>query len=143
MKEERKGRWQTVRDWRWKADRPYVMHSNETNRAWQWRNSPHAPESLSTLQVLTHSDRRLRSLVAHGYTDLVTPYFATALQLDQLPSHGPEQRIKLKVYPGGHMFYSHDASRSQFRADAEQLIADALQLGARRNAAEKSGESAQ
>jgi hypothetical protein len=26
------------------------------------------------------------------------------------------------VYPGGHMFYSRDASRQAFRAEAEALI---------------------
>jgi hypothetical protein len=30
--------------------------------------------------------------------------------------------VKFVVYPGGHMFYSRDASRQAFRAEAEALM---------------------
>jgi hypothetical protein len=30
--------------------------------------------------------------------------------------------VKFVVYPGGHMFYSRDASRLAFRAEAEALM---------------------
>jgi hypothetical protein len=30
--------------------------------------------------------------------------------------------VKLVVYPGGHMFYSRDAARQAFRAEAEALM---------------------
>jgi len=61
-------------------------------------------------------------LVAHGYTDLVTPYFASELVLDQLPAFGDRQRVSSVVYPGGHMFYSRDSSRKAFREDAFNLV---------------------
>jgi carboxypeptidase C (cathepsin A) len=58
----------------------------------------------------------------HGYADLVTPYFRTKLILQQLPTVGPDNsRIRLKVYPGGHMFYTRDASRGRLRKDALAL----------------------
>ena len=57
-------------------------------------------------------------LIAHGYADLVTPYFRTRLLLDQMPTIGPEDRLRLAVYGGGHMFYSRDDARAMFRKDA-------------------------
>jgi carboxypeptidase C (cathepsin A) len=68
-------------------------------------------------------DPRLHVLIAHGLFDLVTPYFATQLLLDQLPEAGLGERVRLVTYPGGHMFYSRDASRAGFREAARALIA--------------------
>jgi carboxypeptidase C (cathepsin A) len=65
-------------------------------------------------------------LVAHGANDLVTPYFANQLLLDQLPTYGAPDRVKLAVYAGGHMFYNREASRKGLRDDAEAMFHDAL-----------------
>ena len=67
------------------------------------------------------NDPRMRVLVAHGASDLVTPYFENQLILDQLPPFASPERLKLSVYGGGHMFYSRDASRRAFREDARAL----------------------
>jgi carboxypeptidase C (cathepsin A) len=109
----------------WRPARPYAMMSAQVNRSWRWPNSPHAPEALSTLLELHSTQPRLRTLVVHGFTDLVTPYFASVMQLSQLPLADIEQKVSVEVYPGGHMFYSRDASRARFRADAERTIAAA------------------
>jgi carboxypeptidase C (cathepsin A) len=47
---------------------------------------------------------------------------ATQLLLDQVPESGIAERIHLSVYPGGHMFYTNDASRVAFRDEAAQLF---------------------
>ena len=67
-------------------------------------------------------DPHLHVLIAHGLFDLVTPYFATQLLLDQIPSAGVGERIRLVTYAGGHMFYTRDASRIAFRDDAQALF---------------------
>jgi carboxypeptidase C (cathepsin A) len=59
--------------------------------------------------------------VAHGLFDLATPYFGSQRVLDQLPPFATA-RLKLVVYPGGHMFYSRDGSRQALRAEVEKLI---------------------
>ncbi len=106
----------------YRTDRRYVKMSGEVNRRWQWGNSPSSPESVGDLKEALALDKRVRVLVAHGYTDLVTPYFASELVLNQLPSYGDAQRVSTIVYPGGHMFYSRDASRKSFREDAFNLV---------------------
>lgn len=106
----------------YRTDRQYVKLSGKVNRSWIWGNSPTPPESVSDLREALALDRRFRVLVVHGYTDLVTPYFASELVLDQLPAFGDRQRVSSIVYPGGHMFYSRDASRKAFREDAFNLV---------------------
>ncbi len=70
-------------------------------------------------------DGKFRVLVVHGATDLVTPYFASKLQIAQVPPYGGG-RLNLAVYPGGHMFYGRDASRAAFHKDAAALYDAAL-----------------
>ena len=111
----------------WKTSTTYSLHSRRANRAWIWGNSPSPPESVSSLKEVLSLDARFRTLVVHGFTDLVTPYAASLGILDQLPAYGDPARVTGTVYPGGHMFYSRDASRAAFRRDAEQLLAKTLQ----------------
>lgn len=110
----------------WEPQRQYAMMAGEVNRRWRWPNTPGPPQVLGALHELHTSDAGLRTLVVHGFTDLVTPYFASVMQIGQMPAHGPVQRIAFEVYAGGHMFYSRDGSRIRFRADAAKLIAEAL-----------------
>jgi carboxypeptidase C (cathepsin A) len=85
-----------------------------------------APESVSALRSAMALDRRMLTMVAHGYTDVVTPYFGTTLLLNQIPDYAPGGRIRQVTYAGGHMFYARDASRRRFRDDVERLLKDAM-----------------
>ena len=38
-----------------------------------------------------------------------------------MPSFGVKDRVKLDVYPGGHMFYSRPDSGAAFKRDASAL----------------------
>ncbi|MGV7031880.1 S10 family peptidase [Methylobacterium symbioticum] len=104
----------------------YELLNGAVNRAWGWNSGRSAPEALGQLRSVLALDGNLRVLVAHGYTDLVTPYFASKLLIAQMPSYGTEPRLNLAVYPGGHMFYSRPDSRAAFKRDAAALFAAAL-----------------
>ncbi|QFU16208.1 S10 family peptidase [Microvirga thermotolerans] len=108
----------------------YNLLNENVNRSWRWGGGRNAPENTEELKSAMALDGALRVLVVHGFTDLVTPYYASQLQLDQIPDLGPERRLMLKVYDGGHMFYSRDASRRAFRDDARALFEKALQARA-------------
>jgi carboxypeptidase C (cathepsin A) len=60
-------------------------------------------------------------MIAHGWDDLSCPFFASRMIVAQMPSFGQAERVKLSVYPGGHMFYSRLESGSAFKHDAEAL----------------------
>jgi carboxypeptidase C (cathepsin A) len=111
----------------WRTERTYHLHGRRANRAWIWGNSPSPPEAVSALKEVLSLDTRFQVLVTHGFTDLVTPYATSEIILDQLPAYGDLARASSLVYPGGHMFYSRDASRAAFRRDAEQLLSKTLQ----------------
>jgi carboxypeptidase C (cathepsin A) len=110
----------------WRSEARYFLINGEVPSNWQYGSSASLPEAVSELKAAVALDSHLRVLVAHGYTDLVTPYFASTMVLDQLPPYGDAQRIVQINYPGGHMFYSRDASRAAFREDVLIMLAASL-----------------
>ena len=108
----------------WMPERRYLLLSRRVNRGWDWGGGQLAPEVMSELRQVLALDPELRLLVAHGYTDLVTPYFASELVLRQLPAEIAGTRLRQANYRGGHMFYTRDASRRALREDAAWLYGD-------------------
>jgi carboxypeptidase C (cathepsin A) len=106
----------------WFVEARYEILSDDVYRAWDWGNSRDRPEALSDLKHAMAVDPSLRVLVAHGVTDQVTPYFASKLLIDQVPPMGSQDRLRLRVYGGGHMLYLDDRSRAALREDARRLI---------------------
>jgi carboxypeptidase C (cathepsin A) len=109
------------------SDMRYNLLNGGVNGGWRWGTGRRQWEAVSELRQALALDANLRLLIAHGFTDLVTPYFMTKLILDQLPEYAGDRRVGLEVYPGGHMFYTRDASRVAFRAAVERLYGDAIQ----------------
>jgi len=105
----------------WRVDAPYQLLNHDISSRWDWGRGRTGPEVVDDLREALAFDPRLRVLVTHGASDLVTPYFADQLILDQMPVFGSADRLRLAVYGGGHMYYSRDASRRALRVDAEQL----------------------
>ncbi len=112
----------TTRKLNWRPEGSYELLSGAVERGWDFGRSLNPVESISQLRQILALDPKLKVLVAHGLFDLATPYFGSKIQLDQLPAYASPERLKLVVYPGGHMFYSRDASRQAFRAEAEALM---------------------
>ncbi|WP_129610800.1 S10 family peptidase, partial [Rhodoplanes serenus] len=106
----------------WSHDQPYRLLNDEVNSNWNWGRGRSAPQVVDEVRAFLSGDRAARLLVVHGASDLVTPYFATKLILDQLPVYGAPERSALAVYRGGHMFYSLDDSRKAMRRDAETFF---------------------
>ena len=106
----------------WRPDGSYELLSRTVNREWDFGKHRASVESVSDIRELLASNPKFKLLVAHGLFDLATPYFASQLRLDQLPTFGSRDRVKLMVYPGGHMFYSHDGSRQALRDEVRTLM---------------------
>ncbi|WP_297695562.1 peptidase S10 [Phenylobacterium sp.] len=106
----------------WKVEGRYNALSNAVNRAWE-KNWFQEVESVSDLRKAVAADGKLRVLIAHGYDDLSCPFFASQLIVDQMPPMGDPGRVRLAVYPGGHMFYSRPDSQAAFRRDVMALYA--------------------
>jgi carboxypeptidase C (cathepsin A) len=106
----------------WRPDGSYELLNGSVERAWDFGRGLHPVESISQVRQILALDPKLKLLVAHGLFDLATPYFGSKILLDQLPAYASPERVKLVVYPGGHMFYSRDAARQAFRAEAEAMM---------------------
>ncbi len=104
----------------WHPDGPYRLLNRSIS--WDYGRGMNQVQSISELRQILALDPKLKLLVGHGLFDLATPYFGSKIRLDQLPSFGSPDRVKLVVYPGGHMFYSREASRQAFRSEAEVLM---------------------
>lgn len=103
----------------WKTDARYNALSYAVNRAWDRGKPDDAP--VADLRKAIANDPKMQVLIAHGWDDLSCPYFASRLIVDQMPAFGVAERVQLRVYPGGHMFYSRGDSGSAFKNDAERL----------------------
>lgn len=111
-------------DW----DRLYLAPADpRLSNEWRWRPVPDdaywEPMPVNTAPDLSRALRRnpdLRVLVASGYYDLVTPFFDAEYTLGR---HGIQRdRVDYRYYPGGHMMYVHEPSRTRFLDDVREFI---------------------
>jgi carboxypeptidase C (cathepsin A) len=112
----------TTRKLNWRPDGSYEVLSGAVGRAWDFGHGLNPVESVSELRQILALDPKLKVLVGQGLFDLASPYFGTKIQLDQLPPFASPERVRLAVYPGGHMFYSREGARKAFRSDVERLM---------------------
>jgi carboxypeptidase C (cathepsin A) len=106
----------------WHPDGSYQLLNAAVERAWDFGSGRNPVESITQLREILALDPKLKLLVGHGLFDLAAPYFGSKILLDQLPPYGSRERVKLVVYPGGHMFYSRDAARAAFRAEVQAMM---------------------
>ena len=112
----------TTRKLNWRPDGSYQLGNGTVERAWDFGHGINPPQSIAELRQILALDPKMKLLVGHGLFDLATPYYGSKILLDQLPSFAGPPRAKLVVYPGGHMFYSRDASRKAFRDEVQALM---------------------
>jgi carboxypeptidase C (cathepsin A) len=114
-----------------KTERDYELLSMEVNQGWKDDTREHALDT----QVGATDDLRygmslnsdMEVFISHGLFDLVTPSFSTD-RLAALMKLTEEQKEKLtlKHYPGGHMFYAREKSRIAFYEDIKAFYKGSL-----------------
>ena len=96
----------------------YKLLVGDVTGHWDWGNGGRGQAGVdSDLRVLLSFDPHFRLLIAHGMTDMVTPYADSRYVLDHLPPANPPGRTQLKLYRGGHMFYLNAQARRNFSND--------------------------
>lgn len=97
----------------------FTLLNRDIAPKWRWDARSIGQASIERdLREVLALNRDLDVLVAHGRSDLVTPYSVTRYLIDHLPWLGPEPRVALNLYKGGHMFYFDASARTAFTADA-------------------------
>jgi carboxypeptidase C (cathepsin A) len=106
-----------------KTDQPYRVLVGEISRRWDWAvRSPWSSLGASDeLRAALSLNPEFHGLVAHGMTDLQTPYMTSRYVVDHLPEMGESQRITVKLYRGGHMMYLRPTTRQQLHGDVAEM----------------------
>jgi carboxypeptidase C (cathepsin A) len=99
----------------WKAEGRFNALSYDVGE--NWEKGVELTEATTDLRQAIAADPKMKVLIVHGYDDLSCPYFVSRLVIDQMPISGDPGRVKLAIYPGGHMFYSRPGSQASFRTD--------------------------
>jgi carboxypeptidase C (cathepsin A) len=113
----------------YRTDLRYELINAEVLRAWNWTEggSPELPGVGQRLRNALSLNPNLKVLIAHGYFDLATPYFASKYVVERLElDEAVFPNLQLRVYAGGHMFYTHTNAREQLYLDAEALYKPAV-----------------
>jgi carboxypeptidase C (cathepsin A) len=101
-----------------KTPMTYQLLANDVTRHWDWHGGRAQSSVEDELRVLLAFNPSFRLLVAHGLSDMVTPYAMSRYALEHLPPVEPPGRVALKLYRGGHMLYLDPQSRKAFTQDA-------------------------
>lgn len=102
----------------------YRFHSVEINRMWDWGQMDKGPITMYRhLRDAMSRNPHLRIMIASGYHDLNTPYFATRYAVNHANLH-PSRRanIKFHEYPGGHQMYLHLPTLEKLCGDMKKFI---------------------
>jgi carboxypeptidase C (cathepsin A) len=109
-----------------KTEITYILLASDISGKWDWEGSGRAGATvIDDLRALLSLTPSFRLLVAHGYSDMVTPYAASRYVLDHLPQMGDPTRAQLRLYRGGHMLYLDPGSRHAFSSDARAFYQEA------------------
>jgi len=112
------------------TERDYRLLNLEVNETWKLDGRRHAFElrvgATDDLRYGMALNPHMRVYVTHGLYDLVTPYYSA----ERLSKHmrlqaSQTDKLVLRNYVGGHMFYTWEASRRAFRDDIAAFYAQA------------------
>ena len=102
----------------WRVDTRYIASNYDLNARFDRDRSDSA---VNELRKVMANDPAMRVMIAHGYNDFACPYLASRVIVDQMPVRNMGERVVLRVYPGGHMFYDRPTSAAAWRGDALAL----------------------
>ncbi|MCV9944646.1 MULTISPECIES: S10 family peptidase [unclassified Rhizobium] len=114
-----------------RTEMTYSLLDGDISRRWEWGGgrgggSRFQASATDDIRQLLAANPAFHLLIAHGYSDLVTPYGVSRYVVDHLPLSLAGGRVGLKLYRGGHMFYTRADQRAAFTADAKAFYATHL-----------------
>lgn len=104
--------------------REYKILPSEVSQNWDWSlgegGRPSTVNVAPWLGKAMRENKDLRTLVANGYFDLATPFFATENTFSN-NSIDPE-RVTMTYYEAGHMMYTHEPSLKKLSEDVRAFL---------------------
>lgn len=113
-----------------KTDIPYKVLNKDVTKKWNWTSGLDAGQGFAgvagNLKSSMSLNQYLKVFIAHGVYDLVTPYFGSVVITRQMSlDPAVSANLRLRVYEGGHMFYTHRQGRLDFFEDARTFFKNA------------------
>ncbi|WP_419731098.1 S10 family peptidase [Lichenicola sp.] len=100
----------------------YDLLNLKVNSAWDYKQgSETVARGMPDLRKLLALNPSLRVFIANGYFDLTCPFAGSRWLIEHMPVG--RDRVRLKVYPGGHMIYTRPDSRAALAHDVAALYA--------------------
>jgi carboxypeptidase C (cathepsin A) len=103
----------------------YRLLNREVSGHWDFGVKPNQQGyagSLDSLEQARVRNPSLKIFIAHGYTDLVTPYAMSRYLVSQLRPIDGAAEPRLRIYRGGHMMYLRPASRASLSRDIRGIF---------------------
>lgn len=116
------------RELKFESDLPYEVLSLQVNAGWSFAEHQNQYVNVAeTLRKAIGINPYLKVLVANGYYDLATPYYATEYTFNHLSlDESLRGNISLTYYEAGHMMYIHIPSLAQLKTDLAKFIRDSI-----------------
>ena len=106
-----------------RTDLKYDLLNLAVNKAWDYKEGGDLiSRGMPDLRKLMAVNPSLRVFIANGYFDLTCPFSGSRWLIEHMPVG--RDRVRLKVYPGGHMLYTRPDSRAALAHDVSALYTD-------------------
>ena len=103
--------------------RPAARHSRQATVRWGERVVTIGGDA--PVRVLAEN-RSFKVAIAHGMTDLVTPYMTSRYVIDHLPTTLTKDRVSLSLHPGGHMMYLRREDLAKLKSNVASFITESV-----------------
>lgn len=113
------------------TDRDYILLSMEVHESWEVDIREHALQS----QVGATDDLRygmsinpdMKVFISHGYYDLITPFRSSDRLVHNMKlTDFQKTHLRIRHFPGGHMFYSRPGSRRDLASEMQAFYDGAV-----------------
>jgi carboxypeptidase C (cathepsin A) len=117
-------------DLKYENDLRYKILSTKANESWNWSSATGGlgyVNVVDTLHQAMSENKYLKVLIASGYYDLDTPYFASkyaAIHLGLDPKL--RKNLTLTFYEAGHQMYTHLPALRKLKSDVEDFFRKAI-----------------
>lgn len=109
---------------KFESDLPYEILSFKVLPKWKYDEHENDFVNVAeTLRGAMMKNPNLQLIVANGFYDLATPFFATEYTRDHLGlKNGVEENVEMVYYEAGHMMYTHKKSLSRLSSDLRKFV---------------------
>jgi len=118
------------RQLKFRTDEPYHVFGEKLWEKWDWGSAGQGhPDTSDALRDAMSKNPYMKVLIASGYYDLATPYFATEWTLAHMgldPSL--RENFTTEEFEAGHMMYIDEKCLRQLKSAASRFLRDASRL---------------